>query len=436
MALLCALSVPGLAAPAGASEKDKATEGAAKKAPAPGRIHVQVYAAKGLTESERVILEEAVETGLRSAGAKQVVTGYPKMKRKGGRAAANKALARSDRAFVEAKKRVRKLEMDGALDLLDWAALEYAKYLPYLIARDSNADRLAAVYVQTAIVQFLDGKKDEAKKAIRQAFVLKPKLDYNAKTFPPQMRSFVDEERLLFDESGKGSLRISLKGGPARVYVNGIDRGKAPVVVHELRNGPNLVVFSAPGVEPVSMVAEVVGGDVKEVSGELTIPPAKVTGPMARTRGDVSMPVASKQLQKAARALDVKGMVLVVPTVEEDYFGLGLFVYDMRSNKLVGQRTIKVERTKPRPPTEAAAGKLYREAAWQLELRIAPKRESGPSLWTRMGRRWDRVRHHKYFWPAVGTAAGIVAVGIIIKVAAGGGLSNGQKVGLFPITRF
>lgn len=442
LALLCAAPAFAAAdeeAPAESGDDAPAKTAAptAKKAPPPKRIHVQVFATEGLNEAERVIIERAVAGGVKDAGAKAVVTGYPKMKRPGGRAAALKALTRSDRSAKEAKGRVRKLDFDGALNLLDWAAEEYGKYLPELLARDSNAHKLVEVYVQTAIVSFLDDKKKDARKALHHAFVLKPTLDYDAKTFPPQMRKFVDEERLLFDESGKGSLRISLKGGPAKVYVNGIDKGKAPVVVHDLHNGPNQIVFAAAGVERVSMVAEVTGGDVKEVSGEITIPASKVTGPMAKVRRDVGMPAASKRMRRAGKAFDVKGMVLVVPKLTEGSLQLRFFVYDLRAGKLVGQSTATVERAGPQKEAEEAAGKVYGQAKWELALVLPPRTKPvGPSVWTRMGRRLDRVRHHKYFWHAVGATAGVITLGVIIKVAAGGGLSNGQKVSLFPITRF
>jgi hypothetical protein len=51
-----------------------------------------------------------------------------------------------------------------------------------------------------------------------------------------------------------------------------------------------------------------------------------------------------------------------------------------------------------------------------------------------MGDRWDGARKSKYFWPAVGITAGVLVIGI--AVAATSGLSNAEKVTLFPVVTF
>ena len=57
------------------------------------------------------------------------------------------------------------------------------------------------------------------------------------------------------------------------------------------------------------------------------------------------------------------------------------------------------------------------------------RKSSGPPFWKR------KFWKHKYFWPVVGVAAGVVVVGAVAS-AATGGLSPGQKVGLFPVVSF
>jgi hypothetical protein len=58
------------------------------------------------------------------------------------------------------------------------------------------------------------------------------------------------------------------------------------------------------------------------------------------------------------------------------------------------------------------------------------RRSGGTPFWKR------KFWKHKYFWPAVGVAAGVVVVGAVAAAATSGGLSPGQKVGLFPVVSF
>ncbi len=420
----------------GGDASSSTADGSASKAPTkklstppPKRLHVVLYAAKGMSESERLLLEASLAEGVRDGGGKIVKTGHPKLRRPGGKAAAKKALSRGDKSLAEAQKRVRNLDFDGALDVLDWASEEYAKYLPQLFDRDGGITRLRDVFVQATVINYLNGDEKAATKALARAFVLDPMLTYDKKTFPPQLEQFVEQERALFEGVAKGSLRVTVKGGPATVYVNGLDRGKAPVVVHDLYAGPNTVTVAAPGVEPVAAAEVVKSGDVAAVTLEIKVPASKLTGPMAKTRGSVGDETVSSTLTAAAKKLGADGLILALPTVGEGSIALVVYVYDLRSGAMVGRFEGSADRASPKVEASDLGRTAFKDAKWRLAIPIFVGPERTP-FWKK------KFWRHKYFWPAVGTAAGVVLLGIVIKSATGGGLSNGQKVGIFPVVQF
>lgn len=388
---------------------------------APRHVVVKAYAADGLTEAERRGIERSLARGVRGAmdGAK-VAAATPEGAIS---EAAEKALERSDKGLAEAIKRMRNLE-DGALDLLDWAADEYQRYLPQLMARDGNAGKLIEVYERTAIASYLAGDEKSATEALRKAFVLQPDLDYDRKIFPPQLEKLVVNERLYHDELGHGSVRVEADqaagGGAATVYINGVERGRAPVTVDELPAGPNIVSLVTPGAEPVIVIAQVAGGgDLVTVKAAVKTPKSVDRGPLAKTRGDVGGPHAAPPIARAAKNLGADALVLALPTVHDDEIAVVAYVYDMRSGALVGRSEDTLPRTGP--DAEELGGQLMATVTWKPSIALGPKK---PPIWK-----------HKYFWPAVGAAAGVVVVAVVVGIATHG-LSNGEKVSILPVLRF
>jgi hypothetical protein len=394
----------------------------------PATLAVQVLAADGLSEAERRLINDAAVAAARDAGRWQLPKGDP-TGAAGVSARADKALGRSDKSLDEAKERIKNLE-DGALDLLDWAADEYARYLPDLIARDGNPRRLVEVYAQQTIQHFLDGETEEATAALRHCFVLEPELDYDKKVFPPQLEQFVMQGRLLFDELGVGSLEVVGAGG-VNVWVNGVPHGTTPVKLGQLRAGPNFVTLAVVGVDPVTVTVDIDGGHKATVDAGKALAPSKPSGPLARAGGEIGKPTAGPKLRAAAAELGVDALLILVPKVAGAELALTATIYDLRGGVRAGQG----ETTQPRPKAAAGVGELVErmlgKARWRTAAPVAP---AGPGFWDQMGDRWDGARKSKYFWPAVGITAGVLVIGI--AVAATSGLSNAEKVTLFPVVTF
>ena len=321
--------------------------------PPPATLAVQVLPAGGLTEAERHLITRAAAMAATEAGRWKVVAPLP-----GGPAAvrmrSDKALDRSDKSLAEARKRIKNLE-DGALDLLDWAADEYAHYLPDLVARDGSPRRLIEVHAQQTIAHYLEGQQEQATAALRHCFVLDPELDYDRKVFPPQLEKFVMQERLLFDELGTGKLSIAGATG-VTAWVNGVHRGVTPLELDGLRAGPNFVTLAVPGLDPVTTTVAIDGGHESQVDAAAMLAPSKASGALARVGGEAGKSSAGPQLRKLAAELDAGALVIIAAVRRGGALALTSTVYDMRSGARVGGGEAATDKA----GAEAAAAELTR----------------------------------------------------------------------------
>jgi hypothetical protein len=386
----------------------------------PKSLFVQVYASDDLSETERVAIEQAVSVGLRgdaTGDIKSAKAGPSQAERQ----AIAEGLARGDKALAAAKKRIKELDAEGAISLLESASDEYVRFLPELVVRDFHAHRLLDTHIQMAIAQFLEGEEAAADRALTQALVLDPSLEYSTKQFPPQLDELVISARLAIDELGRGAIRIEgeIAGAEVTVFVNGDDKGHAPLTVSDLAPGPNTVHLRAPGMESKVIVVDVEGGGIATVAGSLVARKSVVVGPLAGTRGVVGAAKADDKLVEAAKSLGTEGLVLVVSTKSQERLQLTAYLYDMRRRRLVSRTVREVPRDQL---TEASlVGRaVYGQVQWDA---LDAADDDSPKLW-----------EHKYFWPAVGTAAGVIVLGVVVGIVANDGLSPAKKAVLFPIT--
>ena len=385
---------------------------------APKRIYIHLYASEALIEPRRQEIESHLAAGAQAAEASEIARAVhgavdPKT--------VEEALERSDPAVSEAERRLRELDLEGALDALYWAAEEYATYLPELVLRDGSAERLIQVHLLQTLAYFLSGDEQAAASALRRALVLDPSIDYDPERFPPQLEQLVKRVVHEARQEGRGKLRIAAGPVAPVVYVNGREHGTTPIVVDELPAGTNLVHARLPGVKPLMATAEVSSRRRSKVSLSLEALPSKPEGPLAGTLDDAGRERATQALHQAARALEVDGLLLVVPRTTKLGVSLAAYVYDMRRGELVG----RFEEALAGDGAQAAR-KLGRDAVLGARWRplldpVAVTNE--PPIWK-----------HKYFWPTVGAAAGAVLVGVVVM--SNSGLSNGQKISLFSVMRY
>ena len=434
-ALVCAalITLPGaLAAAQQLDDADAAADTTA--APPPDDIFVYVFSAPRLTEDERIAIEVAVAAGVEGAG-KWKVSRTPAQPSVGGdvelvSTAASKALERSDTTSNEAHELVRHFDFEGALDMLDWAADEYSKNLVALMIRDGNATKLLDVYVQTAIVHYLNGDEEPAARALGQAFVIEPALQYTAERFPPQLEGFVAQQRLAFDETERATLNITSTARSTRVFVNGIERGVAPIEVHDVPPGANFVTFVVPGAGQETVTVEIDGDQTVDVSTDLAPVAAEAIGPLADAQSEVGAELAGKKLGNAAKELGVGALLLVVATPKDATIELVAYVYDMRTGTLSGRGSTEVDRDNPAPVAEQLGVDAMSATRWELHVVI-----TSPSLWDRTKGLATRAYEWDYFWHTVGATAGVLVLTTVV-IAAEGGLSAGKMISVLPVIDF
>jgi hypothetical protein len=425
-ARLWAVIAAGVALVAGPSAAGAQGRPGAPAGSLPGRVHVKLYPDQGLTEAARLDLEARLAAGVQAAGVAHVGRAAPESV--DARAVAQ-ALARNDSAAQEARRRTTELDLEGALNVLDWAAEEYGTYLPELVARDGKPDRLVEIHVLQAIAHYLNGDESAATAALQRAMVLDPALEFDPAVFPPQLEAFVERQVRIARATGRTSLRVTATPGRPVVFVNGVERGTAPLLVRDVPVGPNMLHVRLPGAAP-AVRPVVVRGRLTEVEVALELLPDANTGADAdawsRARGDVGAERVSPALREAAAEVEAEGLLLVLARPIERGVELTAYAYDMRSGELVGRSDTTVPHgTGGTPGRERAAQELGKTAmlgaAWRPLIQVAPGAAPRP-IWRRT-----------YFWAAVGAAAGAVAIGVVV---ASSGLSNGQKITLLPVIQF
>lgn len=393
----------------------------------PGRVHVKLYPDPGLPEVARLDLEARLAAGVQAAGVAHVGRDAPAAV--DGQAVAQ-ALARNDSAAEEARRRTTELDLEGALNVLDWAAEEYGTHLPELVARDGGPGRLVEIHVLQAIAHYLNGDERAATAALQRAMVLDPALAFDPAVFPRQLEAFVERQVRIARATGRTSLRVLARPGRPVVFVNGVERGTAPLVVRDVPVGPSTLHVRLPGAAP-AVRPVVVRGRLTEIEVALEPLPEASAGPggdvWSRARGDVGAERASPALRQAAAEVEAEGLLLVLARPIARGVELTAFAYDMRSGELVGRSDATITGGAGAPGRERAAEELgktaARDAAWRplIQAQAAPVPRATP-LWKRT-----------YFWAAVGATAGAVAIGVVV---ASSGLSNGQKITLLPAIEF
>ncbi len=387
----------------------------------PKSLFVQVYASDGVSENERLAITKAITVGLQG-GATSDVTSAGAGPSDAVRKQVAKTLADSDAKLEDARDRIKKLDLEGAIILLERASVDYTRLLPELVVRDFHGRRLLETHVQLAIAHFLDGSEANAGKALTKALVLDPSLEFSTKQFPPQLDELVVSARIAIDELGFGAIKIEVAAGTSvvTVYVNGDEKGRSPLTVSDLAPGPHTVHLRALGMEPKVVTVVVEGGDIATVKETLESLQSKVVGVLAGTRALVGAAKADDELVQAAVDLGVEGLVLVVPTVADDQrLQLTAYLYDMRRRRLVSRAMREIPRDELSEATLVGRA-VYGQVQWDA---LGAVEVHSPPIW-----------QHKYFWPAVGTAAGVIVLGVVVGIVANDGLSPAKKAVLFPIT--
>ncbi|MBI5477536.1 MAG: PEGA domain-containing protein [Deltaproteobacteria bacterium] len=328
-------------------------------------------------------------------------------------AADDKALADADAKVGAARAKIEELDLAVATKLLKAAIAAYEKLLHRLAARPKPIEPLVDAYKLLTAARFIDGDQEGAREALRRARVLDPELAYDAKLFPPKMRRVFTEVKLLQDELGKGTVAVTSDPPGAEVLVNGVSAGIAPLKLPGLASGLNYITLLQPGYLPTTTSVEVVGGEEKKVDqalGRFDDDPAPL---LERTRASLGELTLSSAMRDLARRLKADLLLLAFVREEGENVNLSLYLYDVRTGKLV--RSVK--KTVPRAEVEATAAIMATEiepgTAAAVDLALTKPRAKKPNLvWAYA----VKFRRWKYFWPTVAVTGALVLTAIILGV--------------------
>lgn len=376
-------------------------------------MYVVVLPAPGVPEGRRRQIEDALARGVRGDGTTAVLT----PERPTGAPAPDVRLAEGDAALRAARDQVADLDLDAAIASLERAIAAYRDNLPDLALRDGGPHRLVAAYRQLAIARFLNGDDPGAKAALAHVFALAPETEYDPKVFPPQMADVVLEAGLLAAELGPGQLRVRVSGGDATIYVDGEERGRAPVVVDDLAAGPHVVSAVAAGVPTATAEVTVDAATPADVVLSVPQPPVAVPDAVLAVRDGVGRSTAPAAMRALRSRLGVDAVVFATLQPDGRRTRVTAHVYDLRSGALAG-------RAAGTNPVDVGAA-VVRVAQWSPR----PERE-GPAPWAV----WDP--DHEYFWYAVRAAAGVATVTTVaVILSRSRGLDSGRRIVVLGVTR-
>jgi hypothetical protein len=325
------------------------------------------------------------------------------------RAALDVVLANADTEVAKGRTAIENLEIAEGVSALARAIAQRERAWVALAENPEAVDTHAQLLAELAVAQFLAGDQKKAEATLGGAFVLAPKLEFDKKKHPPQMKRLFDSTRFLLDEVGAGELAIATTPQGAAVRVNGTLVGYSPVQAKQIGAGRNLVTVSLPGYATRTLPVDCAGG------GKVT----RVRIQLSELEGGIAAALAgaareagggrSSSASAVARRLGVRWLFVGSASARDEKVSVVLHAYDAS-----GQASGQVRGTLEVPTLERDAQALAGSLVALLTRPAAPvaKAPSGPSFVT-------RVYRSPYFWPVVGGVLAAAAVGAGLGVYFG-----------------
>jgi len=159
----------------------------------------------------------------------------------GAQARSDKARAAAD-ALAQARKAYDALDVD--------AALEQARRAIYLGAEAPLAQRreaLTAALLLAGASRYYGGDEPGSRDEFLRLFGIDPFAHLDPESWSPEVLAVAESERAHGAAQRRGEATVRSEPVPARIYVDGIDSGVAPVRLHGLAPGAHNVTAVAPG---------------------------------------------------------------------------------------------------------------------------------------------------------------------------------------------
>ncbi len=341
-------------------------------------------------------------------------------------ALARKQLAKSKKLLGAAKTALANLEVEKGVKSLQQAVAIRDKYFHILARKKKAKEKHAWLLGDVAMAHFLAGDEDSARQALLQAFALHPKMEFDAKRFPPQMKRTFDESSFLADELGTGNAQVTTDPPGCEVRANGAFVGFSPQVVRNMTAGRNLVTLARTGYRTKTFPVKVEGGtSMAQVTVELTPLPGK---PAKKLRGalvEVQHRKVGKNLLAVGQKLKTDLVFIATLGGQDDLVELSVYAFDRKARKIAGMVTGTASSLDPDPEISELVATLMATLARQTKPKVIKPKPPTESF-------ISKFRKSKFFWPVVGGVAAAVvitsaSVGIYYGTRGGGGGTDYRK---------
>ena len=180
----------------------------------------------------------------------------------------NKDLDLADKKLMSGKAQMDKNFPRRAIPHLKKAISLYEANFVDLI----DYDKLVDAYLKLAQAQFAQEFVDESRESLATVVAMQPSVTLDRKKTPPEFIELLTSVRNAMAYFEPGTVRVTSGTPGVTVFVDGINRGRAPATIENLLRGKHFVQLRADGMKPYGkkITAPSKGGTVN-VSGTLVV---------------------------------------------------------------------------------------------------------------------------------------------------------------------
>ncbi len=329
------------------------------------------------------------------------------------RAAYRKQMAKARKLIKDAKTALTNMEVEKGVKVLQQAIGIREQYFHLLARKKGAKNKHAWLLGDLAMAHFMAGDEDNARQSLLQAFALYPKMEFDAKRFPPQMKRTFDESSFLADEMGTGNAQVTTDPPGCEVRANGAFVGFSPQVVRGMTAGRNLISLARTGYRTQTFPVKVEGGaDIAQVTVELTALPGKPASKLKAALMEARHRKVGKNMLAAARRVKTDLLLLATLGGQDDLVVISMYAYNTRTKKVTGMVKGTASSLDPEPEVNELVATLVGTLAERPKPPPVKPRPPSESLLTKL----KKFRESKYFWPVVG---GIAATVVITSASVG-----------------
>ena len=296
---------------------------------------------------------------------------------------------------------------------LDTASTEFMSGLKLLVGAPLTAKpaEVARSLTWIGASYLLNGAAGKAAESFSRATIMAPSFVPDANEFSPDVLAAFNDAKAKVASGPKGNLTVTSSASPARVLVDGTDRGIAPVTFNGLPAGRHHVAVESRGHAPWAAFVEVSAGGTATAAAE--IPALADAGPfnnnLELAQGELKETKPGPGVRELASQLQARYVVIgVARSGVGASSSIELVAFDVSAERrAVGlKKDVRVGSPSFDSDTRTLASRVV-DGLLKPEAAVA-EASSVP------------LTERSWFWPTVGAVGGAIVVGAVagIVVAA------------------